>query len=147
MPTVQTRAELMDAMFGLVQTTWDANAPSGAPLIYDNMEGSRPSDPEIWGRATIQHGFGQPTSIGAPGFGARTNRRRGDLFVQIFAPVGSGVYEIGALADSLALAFESVPVSFPVRITDTNVREIGVEDAGAYYQINVAVGFTYDRVV
>jgi len=145
MASIQTRSQLMDEMFGLLQTTWDANA-DGATLIYDNMEGQRPTDPEIWGRATIQHGFGNVTTINAPGSNARVNRRRGDMYVQIFAPAGSGTFEIGALADALASAYESVPVSFPVRITDTNVNEIGVDDAGAYYQLNLVVGFSYDRV-
>jgi len=147
MPTVQTRSELMDALYGKVQATWEANVTSAsAPLYYDNLEARRPSDPSLWGRAVILHNFGTTTTVGPAGRGAKTDRRFGDLYVQIFAPAGDGMFEIGNLADDLASAFEAAPVSFPVRVTDTNINEIGVDDDGVYFQLNVIVGFSYDRV-
>ena len=145
MSTVQTRSELADALFARLTDSWNANAPAGAKLFYEGVGGE--SNLDVWGFASIQHSFAERTTLGPSGKNMFTNRRYGTMYVQVFGPGGRAIHTIGDLADDLCLTFETTPVGFPVRVTETSVQEIGVTPDGAHFQINVIVGFSYDRVV
>jgi len=138
-----TRAQLMDALFGLTKTTWEANT-SGLELHFENQDEARPNPPAMFARAELAHAFSDIVSLGAPGHGVRMNRRFGSLIIQIFVPSGTGVFEAGEVADAMALAFESATFNGGLRIEGASINEIGSD--GTYWQLNVLVEFQYDRV-
>ena len=137
-----------DALSALVLSSWTANAPSGAPLLYDNLDGQAPPDPPAtWGRLSIQFDGSTRISIGPPGQNAALSRRTGRLYVQIFTPFGkSGATKVAEdLADALIKALEDAGGVDNIRIIDPSAMTMGSDD-GTWFQVNVRAGFQFDRI-
>jgi len=140
----ETAAEAEDALLTLVKATWEANAPAGTPLLYDNQDSNRPSDPAMYGRTVLRHFGSSRESVGNPGTNSVINRRRGAVYVQIFVPQGSGTRSAMDIAEAMAQAFEDVDETLGVRLTDADINELAAD--GTYWQVNVVANFSYDRI-
>lgn len=134
-----TQAEARDALLGLIKPAWDAAAPSGAPLYYDNLDAARPDPPRFFGRVTVRFQGSAGVAVGGGQW-----RRRGLVVVQVFTPHGSGVVERDAVVEALTRALEDPGAVENIRILDPGPEDIGSD--GTYDQTNVKAGFQYDRL-
>jgi hypothetical protein len=115
-------------------------ASANAPLAFDNKSFDRPYTPALWGRLHIIHYQGSRASLGP---NARF-RNPGRIFIQVFAPVGTGMNSLNQVSTALKEAFEDAGSVGNIWFRDAGAREVGTD--GDYYQVNVEVDFTYDRV-
>ena len=141
MASLSTQNEVVDALLTLVTDAWNAN--TSAPMYYDNKDAERPATPSTFGRAIVRHTFGERITLGSAGSNSTVNRRFGDLYVQIFVPQGTGQADARTLADEISFVIEDAPASLGVRLTTTQINELGAD--GTYWQVNIVTSFTYDR--
>jgi hypothetical protein len=138
-----TDQEMRDAVSDYIVPVWNA-ATSSAPLYFDNMPADGPPDaPQLWGRLHIRNQLGTRAALG------RSNtkfRRQGTIYFQMFDRKKTGVEVLNAAADAVLQAFEDAGPSDTgnVWFRDPVAKPVGGSDA-TYFQVNVEVGFTYDR--
>ena len=131
--------EARDAIGTFILPVWNT-ATSSAPLAFDNIPFTRPESPALWGRLHILHFQGSRASLGP---NARF-RHPGRVFVQVFGPAGAGMNSLNQVSTALMEAFEDAGGVGNIWFRDAAAREVGTD--GDYYQVNVEVDFTYDRV-
>ncbi|MGJ8525180.1 hypothetical protein LMG33818_000888 [Halomonadaceae bacterium LMG 33818] len=101
-----------------------------APTVFD------PSGKKIWARLN-----NIPTVSSVSEIGSRVCiRRTGNIVIQLFAPVHSGVKALSEAASTIADHFEYYSESNLV-FTTANLDDLGPDENG-YYQINVTIGYT-----
>jgi hypothetical protein len=108
---------------------------------FDN-EAFNPEGLEEWVRLTVRQSTGGQHTLGAPG--GRRYRRRGLVFVQVFAPVDKGLQRFDELARAARDIFEGKTLSL-VEFYDGNIREIGKDPNGPWFSGNVSVVFSFDE--
>jgi hypothetical protein len=134
-----TFTEARDELSAFVLAAWNT-ATSSAPLEYDNLDSQRPKTPALWGRLHIRKFQGTRASLGS----GHRFRRPGRVFVQIFAPVGTGMESLDQVSNALVEAFEDAGAIGNIWFRDAGAREVGMDSE--YSQVNVEVDFTFDRV-
>ena len=110
------------------------------PVIYDNDGNQAYENDESFIRLTVIPGLTNDVSFGA----TRTERTYGVAIAQVFVPVGHGDNSALKIADTIRSAFRSTNSS-GVDYLNPYIDNIGVVDAGAFYQVNVHIPFEYDE--
>lgn len=138
-----TDQEMRDAVGDYIVPVWNT-ATSSAPLFFDNMPADGPPDtPQLWGRLHIRTQQGTRAALGS----SNTKwRRQGTIFFQMFDRKKTGLETLNAAADAVLTAFEDAGPTDVENIwfRDPVARPVGGSDE-TYFQVNVEVGFTYDR--
>ena len=147
-----TITEARDQILDLFKTAWDAGgASSGLTVLYEGgPTADKPKDTSVsWARVAVRHNPVQPgkVTLGRAPDGKSRRTRTGNVFVQLFTPMGEGLQ----LADSLAIisqsAFEGKTTSpGNVIFRTVSVNEVG-EEEGGWFQTNVTAQFEYDEIV
>ncbi|MEO1208386.1 MAG: hypothetical protein AAFX78_02490 [Cyanobacteria bacterium J06638_20] len=95
-----------------------------------------------WARVTINNTLASQGTLGPPT--ARRFERQGVATVQIFTKGGSATDRADELAMIAQGAFEGVTLTISsVTFLDVVVNEIGEDDEGTWYQVNVVANFRY----
>lgn len=140
-----TLAEARDDILGLLKTAWDADPEASLiQMVYTNVPQGQPinDDDRPWARATIVHGAGGQIGMG----GAQNlHDREGILSVQLFVPLNYVMSKLDALKELVTSAFEGVTSSNGVRFGESRITVVGVD--GKWHQENVAVDFTFEKLV
>jgi len=142
-----TPAQARDDIYTLFKAAWDAGTTSaGLPLLYDNVKGDPPTTkdangwPTSWGRIAVRHASGGQSTLGPNAIFSRI----GNVFVQIFTPLGAGFDGGGDdLADDVLSAFEGQTTALGAWFR--NGRLIDVGPSTLWFQQNVITEFTYDQ--
>jgi hypothetical protein len=140
MPQVNALNEARDVLSGIVKTAWDD--VTSAPLLYDNIKGTRPETRATFGRVVVRHFDGNIAALGTT-----FNRLYGALYVQLFTPEGAGTAELDEIADALVKALvAATPGELQgIRLSKVTVLELGVDPSDRqYHQVNVQAAFQYD---
>ena len=121
---------------------FNANAPSGVPVIWGSDDPNSPPDNEEWIRFNIRHNDGFQASMGSPG----TNRfeRQGIITIQIFQPEGGHGLGAQNIADEIVTLYSGANDN-GIEYFDTFAREVG-NDGFGWYQINVVTTFRYEQI-
>ena len=132
------------AFADFTRTAWAAaltaaSLPASTPLTYDNLNFDPPQGP--WARLTVKHIRADRATLGSV---ACRFRREGQTFVQVFIPIGGGTQTADILAESLVEAFENAAAIDNIWFRNVRMREVGPD--GTFYQVNVELDFTFDRI-
>lgn len=144
-------ATVIDAkrdMFGILQQVVQGLGLPATSIRWEEVApaaGQEPMPTEgIWFRPAVRHAFGGQASL-AGGRGKKKKwRREGTLWVQIFAPMGSGSVGADRAAQAVLDGYEGAATDHCVWFRNCRLNELGQN--GAYYQINVLIDFQYDQV-
>ncbi len=114
--------------------------------IYDNMPDPEPGSVDLWARVTVRVADSQQVTLGG---GAKTHRRAGIVFVQLFGRKERGDGPLVAMADAIDAAFRSrsVAVSGGPTITYRSPRLGDALSDQAWFQRNVEIPFFADEVL
>lgn len=125
----------------LFSTAWGNTTPVAWP--------NRPFSPPAgsWVRLTIVGSDSFPVELGP----RSQERRTGSVIVQVFTVLGKGDATALGLADQVAAIFRNQRVAAgdegDVLFRKPRTRSIGVDGAGAFYQVNVEIPFQHDAVL
>lgn len=106
-------------------------------------------DPPVgatWARVSVQHVDSLQESLGK--VGTRRFNRKALLFVQLFAPLDSGLNDLDTKAQIVRTTFEGTRIQSAgedIRINAVDVAEIGPTDDG-WYQMNVSAPVDYTEI-
>lgn len=134
-----TPEQAVDAILDIFKAAWDL---TGHIAIYDDKPGEIPPSETPWARVTIKHATGGQSSLSGAS-GTKRFTERGNLFVQIFTPVGDGSTACYQLAKLVRDAYRDARDP-DVWFRNVFLEEIGI--SGAFRQTNVRATFTYDEV-
>ena len=125
---------------------WPALRP-GVPMAYDNAAFDPAVDavdgmgnPMPWVRLTVVPGDGFQASLGTP----KVWRSTGVVSVQVFVPAGEGDGTANELADDAASIFRGTNDS-GVTFRAPALTRVGLDAAGAWYELNVATPYLSDQ--
>lgn len=134
-----TFEEASDVILAVFKTAWD---PLGYPAVYEGISSEVPSAQTIWARPTIRHAIGFAASLRGCD-GTKRNAQEGTVFIQVFAPVGSGIVTAYNAAQYVWNAY--VDSNHPnVWFRNVRINEMGRD--GAFQEVQVHADFTYDIV-
>lgn len=140
-----TLIESRNDILTLLKTAWDADSEASLiEMIYTNVPQSQPinDDDHPWARASIIHGAGGQIGMG----GAQNlHDREGILVVQLFVPLNYVMSKLDALKELIISTFEGVTSPNGVRFGESRITKVGND--GNWYQENVAVDFTFEKLV
>jgi hypothetical protein len=131
-----THAEATDELLDLFTTGW----ADRTEVAYPNVDFTPPED-AAWVRVTIQHTAGRQVSLGSPG--ARTFRRFGTIFAQIFTVEGTAAQEALDLAGVAVTILEGVQFASGLQLQAATIDEVGPDGHGRW-QVNVSVPFYFN---
>ena len=146
---VVTELEAINAILSRWKTGWEALHPSSlsdpqyVPWTTTNEDFAPDQLGALgaWARISVQHTVAAQTTMGsAPN---RKFERRGNVFVQLFAPKNAGVALLATLAEDVRSALEGE------RVNGLNVyagRTIEVPEDGAWAMSTVVLPFRYTRI-
>ena len=134
-----TTLQARDVILGIFKDAWDA---TGYNAFYDDKTGQIGASENPWARATLQHVTGGQSSLSGAS-GTKRFTEIGNVFVQVFAPVGDGSTRCYELAQLVRNAFRDSRHA-EVWFKNVHLEEVGV--SGAFDQINVIATFSYDEV-
>ena len=144
---IATIAAARDEILLHFTTKWNAGTPPIPLLLYDDKHRDLPNDAP-YARITIKHNESPQVTIGATvakgGDGVRF-RRLGIVTVQVFEVSGDGLTAADVLVDLALDAFEGEKTGLD-RIEFRNARANEIGQDGPWFQTNVVVEFTYDRI-
>jgi hypothetical protein len=141
-----TELEAIQAILGQWETGWDAlhpqdtDDPDCVPYTYTNESFSTDQlgDLGAWARVSIIHTSASQLTQGSAPY--RKWERRGNVFVQLFAPINQGAATLAELSDDVRTALEGH------RLENLNLYEGRTEevpDDGAWSRRVVVVRFRY----
>jgi hypothetical protein len=129
-------------------TLWPGLRP-GVPVAFDNTAFDPAVDavdgmgnPIPWVRLTIVPGDGFQASLGTP----KVWRSTGVVSVQVFVPAGDGDGTANELADDAASIFRGVNDS-GVTFRAPALTRLGLDAAGAWYELNLATPYLSDQAI
>lgn len=141
-----TEAQAIQAILAQWESGWDDLHPQSSadpdyvPYTYTNeaFEPASLGDLGAWARVSIVHTAGaQVTQGSAP---SRKFERRGNVFVQLFAPIDNGVAVLAGLSDDVRTTLEGQ------RLEDLNLYEGRTEELpedGIWARRVIVVRFRY----
>lgn len=135
-----TYAQARDDILGQVYSAW---APTGWTIFFPDKEETEKPTKEPWARVTLRHADGEQATLANHG-SRRRWQRSGNLFVQVFTPVGEGLSRSYDLCKILTDALEGKSTARGVWFRNVRLNEIGTSDA--WYQINIEATWEYDEV-
>lgn len=139
-PILDARDELMT----LVLSTLEAAGWPSTPLWQADLK-DRPSDGSSpWARAGMVHNpqSGRAVAVGAPlEDGPRLYRYFGQVYIQLFTPLGDGLSLSDAVSKVAVNAMRRGRTPSNVRTSNAVSQEIGRD--GPWYQVNVLADFEY----
>lgn len=139
---ISSRAQARDAMYQVFQNAWDANAPAGAIVLYEDTEGDPPAS-GTWARTQIHHNNQGQSAFGDGG--KRRYNNTGLFTIEVFTPAGDSMQTSDALVDALIRAFrQNTAANGAVWFNNARGREIGND--GNWHQTNIIVDFEYDMI-
>lgn len=135
--------EARDAIYNYVEDEWTANA-GGAVMLYENVRADEPDGDESWAKTTVSHADGfRPTISGGVGF--RRFRSTGVVTVEVRTPWGDGLAASDPLVKIVQERLELDGLA-GVEFTNVRINEVGLDENGPWYQVNVIADFEYDRI-
>lgn len=138
--------QAIEAIYGRWESAWQAihpaiaSDPAFVPYTFRN-EAFTPDQLGVlgsWARVSVIHTSAEQITFGD--VGTRKFERRGSVFVQLFAPIGSGVGKLADLAHDVRGALEGR------RLGDLNLkaaRTVEVPEDGRWAMSTVVVEFRY----
>ena len=138
-----TITEARDDILKMAYDAWVAAGYTANNLIYDDKDGSIPTNGERWARITVRHETGSQASLSG-GLGTQKYLRTGTVFVQIFEPSGEGLSSIDNSAKIIMDAFEGKSSPNGVWFRNVTFQEIGPD--GNFFNGNVTIGFEYNEL-
>ena len=127
------------SVYSRFKAQWEAQAPP-VPAYTFEAEKFTPPVGAPWARATVRNLVGFQETLGPPG--ARKFGRRALVFVQIFAPAGSGMAGLDLLGSLARGIFEGV--SFDgLSFAGATLQEVGVDNG--WNQVQLEAPFFYDE--
>ena len=135
-----TEADAVEAIFERWATSWGALQPS-IPFALDNEAFV---GVDKFARVTIVHSTAQQLSLGPPG--SRRFERRGNITVQLFAPIDQGRKTLSLLVADVRTTFESQAIASPsggdpLITFAASTHELAQDDR--WYGLAVAIAFVY----
>lgn len=134
-----TVPQARDEMSAIFHTEWEASSFAAFEVRWDDVGEPAPTSRSPWARFTIRHADGGNASISNYHF-----RRKGTVFVQLFAPTGEGLSRLDQMGMVALAAFEGRATPGGVWFREVRLREIGVD--GNWQQVNVLADFEYDEI-
>lgn len=134
MTSMQTARETVYQRF---EDIWGATTA----YTFGNEQFSPPSD-AFWVRLAVQHFTGNQESLG--GAGNRKFSRAGQISIQLFSPLNSGMDTIDGYVHTLRAIFEGETLTGAIRCTDANAFEVGVSNG--WFQVNIDIAFEYEEI-
>lgn len=125
----------------MLTTLMDAWAPTGWPVVFEDIEGSIPTGNEPWLKVTIRHIDGGTTSL-TGAHGVRRYEAVGFLMAQVYVPSGRGFVTAYELADVLLSAFTKIDTEKCVGYSQQRIMEVGTNSSFA--QANFITDFKYE---
>lgn len=117
---------------------WDVWEATTHPVAWQD-EAFEPPAASSWARFTIRHELGRNKAIGNKSF-----LRQGNIFIQIFVPVGDGLSASDDLAKIVAGAYEGTSTPGGAWFRNVTAREIGRD--GNWTQFQVRVDFEWTEI-
>lgn len=138
--TVNSFAQAMREIEALMRNAWPYKV-AWPGTNFDTKKDVTAKD--TWARYTIQHNFGDQSSL-SDTLGKRRFNKEGNLIIQVFTPLNKGVISAYDAAEIVVKAYEGK--STPSGVWFRNVRINEVPSEGSWEQINVIVDFIYDQI-
>lgn len=133
--------EACDVMNGVLLDAWGGAGYATNNIRWKDVAGDVPTEDFIWCRVTIKHSESPQTSFGDDTSNAKRYSNEGTVFVQCFAPVGSGMEAARTIAEIVVKGYRNSRHA-DVWFRNARMKEVGT--SGAFEQINVLTDFTYD---
>lgn len=115
---------------------------NGLPLSDDNIrfpnDGKETPENQIWARLTLANGRATNIQAGTNG----VSRTPGIFVIDIFAPKGTGSFEVNDVADQVSDLYRRKYFD-KIRSNETQIQEIENTD-DTYYQVQVSVFYNFD---
>lgn len=131
-----TPTEARDQMSALFAAAW---ATTLKPVVYDDLGGAPPEARDFWARLSIKHNNGGHNAIGNHSF-----FRSGEVWIQLFGPLGQGLSGLDGYVKIVMDAYEGKTTAGGVWFKDVRFKEIGRD--GDFYQVNVIASFRYREI-
>lgn len=128
-----------DELLHLVSTAW---YPTTYRIFYESIDTEQLHDRNPFCRVWIRHASGGQRTLG--GKGNRMFQRRGNLQIEVSAPVGKGLSESYQLAKVLTDAIEGHTTPGGIWFRNVRINERGSD--GTYTTVAVFAEFVYDEV-
>lgn len=137
-----TEAQAVEAIVSAWSTAWSALRP-GEYWTTENEVGASEA---TWSRISVRPSASVQASMGPPG--SRRFHRRGNIAVQLFAPINAGDAAISAMVDDVRTVLEGE--SFTVSGVTEPVKTFaassdGRQSDGAWHMVTVVVPFRYQQ--
>jgi hypothetical protein len=141
-----TEREAIEAIYGQWESAWESlhppsqSDPAHVPFTFRNESYSPDALGQLgaWARISVIHTVAEQITFGD--VGTRKFERRGNVFVQLFAPVAEGVGTLADLAQDARTCLEGM------RLGELNLKSArtveGTED-GRWAMSSVVVEFRY----
>lgn len=133
-----TEAEALEVMTKRWVDAWPALRPT-VPFTFD---GEPFEAADAWARVTFVHTVRAQVTMGTEG--ARKFESRGNIFVQLFGPVGVGVKQLAELADDVRKVYEGRRLHADLTTYAGSSRESPSD--GRWMQRTVVIPFTYEEL-
>ncbi|WP_363324460.1 phage tail terminator-like protein [uncultured Roseibium sp.] len=117
----------------LFSTAFTAAHPS-VPISYENIDFT-PTSGQPWVRISIRTQESTRRNIGSS---VKNYDFSGNVFVQIFAPLGEGLGDAYAIADTVDEIFRNVETEH-IRFRSPSASPVG--ESSSWYQVNATVPF------
>jgi hypothetical protein len=131
-----TFEEGKDAILAVFLAAW-----GNRPMTFNDVPAVVTSSQQVWARATVRHADGGQDSL-TGGLGTVRYKRKGVVWIQVFAPVGDGETAGLIAAQLLVNAYQDAQ-------TDVWYRNVRMSEAGAdgaFQRFDVKADFEYSDV-
>lgn len=140
-PLIDARDELMALAKAAIDAAPFATSPK--VLWQASLEDRPDNGKDTWARVGLTHNprAGQAVGIGGPADGPRLYHYYGQLYIQLFTPLGDGLSLSDAVSKVLVQALRRGRTPSNVRTSNAVSVEVGRD--GTWYQVNVLADFSY----
>lgn len=135
-----TFVEARNEMLTVFKDAWDT---TGFDAYYEGIHEDLTDQTEPWARVVLRHFGGRQASL-AEFSGVARWERTGQIFVQVFTPMGEGLTRNLTLCKTVVDAYEGTRTAGGVWFRNIRPTEIGPD--GQWFQTNVTIDFEYDEI-
>lgn len=141
MPIIDSYQTAVRQMLALIQAAW---APTGFPVLYQNVNTQLPASSTPWARVTLTHVTANQRTLNRP---TQLYTQNGTIIVQIFVPSGQGIgsTQQSTLVELTLNALRGRATLGGAFFMRVHAEEIGLSDH--WYQTNVSAAFQYDQYI
>jgi hypothetical protein len=138
--TPETIAQAMTEITALFINVWGTR-PCDYPNVAFKIKDV--SEKEAWARFRLQHNEGGQRTL-AGNDGKSRHGRKGNVIVEVHSPIGTGVKDAYALAESVKNAFEGKRTASGVWFRNVRINEVN-DTTLLWYPIVVIADFDYEQ--